>query len=286
VSRTVLHLAPHPDDELIGSPAALMALRDAGWRIVNLACSLGAPGDTERREAEVHEACHRAGFELEIADVAMAGPLTGPPGELSSEGVSAAQEALEGAIDAAIDLERPEILVAPSPQDNHPGHEVVGRAAVAVCERADDRAPRLWLWGLWADLPLPTLAVGFGEVRMREVLHCLEAHQGELGRNDYRRLVEGRAQMNSSLGPERVFGFGSRAPARPDAKYVELLCELALDGGSWQLGRRRWLDAADPLDAEARQSPQAPAHQGGGRGPKRPIGDWLHGSSVVSLYRT
>jgi LmbE family N-acetylglucosaminyl deacetylase len=26
----VLHLAPHPDDELIGAPATLMALRDAG----------------------------------------------------------------------------------------------------------------------------------------------------------------------------------------------------------------------------------------------------------------
>ena len=38
MARTLLHLSPHPDDELAGMPATLMALRDAGWRIVNLAC--------------------------------------------------------------------------------------------------------------------------------------------------------------------------------------------------------------------------------------------------------
>ena len=42
-------------------PATLMALRDAGWRIVNLACGLGRPAQHQRRRAEVEEACRRAG---------------------------------------------------------------------------------------------------------------------------------------------------------------------------------------------------------------------------------
>ena len=45
-------------------PATLMALRDAGWRVVNLACGLGRPAQHQRRRAEVEEACRRAGFEL------------------------------------------------------------------------------------------------------------------------------------------------------------------------------------------------------------------------------
>ena len=45
-------------------PATLMALRDAGWRIVNLACGLGRPAQHQRRRAELEEACRRAGFEL------------------------------------------------------------------------------------------------------------------------------------------------------------------------------------------------------------------------------
>ena len=46
---TVLHLSPHPDDEVVGMPATLMALRDAGWRVVNLACGLGRPARHQRR---------------------------------------------------------------------------------------------------------------------------------------------------------------------------------------------------------------------------------------------
>lgn len=43
-----------------------MALRDAGWYVVNLACGLGRPAHAERRRAELAEACRRAGFELVI----------------------------------------------------------------------------------------------------------------------------------------------------------------------------------------------------------------------------
>ena len=53
-------------------PATLMALRDAGWRIVNLACGLGRPAQHQRRRAEVEEACRRAGFELLPSDPPLA----------------------------------------------------------------------------------------------------------------------------------------------------------------------------------------------------------------------
>ena len=70
--NTLLQLSPHPDDELAGMPATLMALRDAGWRIVNLACGLGRPEQHERRLAELEEACRRAGFELRLCDPPLA----------------------------------------------------------------------------------------------------------------------------------------------------------------------------------------------------------------------
>ena len=57
------------------------------------------------------------------------------------------------------------------------------------------------------------------------MLAALAAHEGELRRNDYRRLVSARAELNASLGPELVFGFGSAAP--PGLRYVELLTEVA-----------------------------------------------------------
>ena len=53
MARTILHLSPHPDDEIAGAPATLMALREAGWRVVNVACGLGRPAQHQRRRAEV-----------------------------------------------------------------------------------------------------------------------------------------------------------------------------------------------------------------------------------------
>jgi LmbE family N-acetylglucosaminyl deacetylase len=267
--HTVVHLAPHPDDEMIGAPATLFLLRDAGWRVVNITCGLGPPESKGRREAEVRESCRRAAFELRIADV------------IGSEEALLA-EVLRGITDFS-----PRLVVAPSPHDAHPGHEAVGRAAVAACERLDAQEggpTRLWLWGLWADLPFPTLAIAFGEHTLREILHCLEAHRGELERNDYRRLVTGRAEMNASLGPERVFGFGSSARATAGGEFVELLTEVVRDAGTWSLGVRRWVQSADPLGAASARTPQNGAPPGQSRldppSPARSVASWLHSSGT------
>ncbi|MHB8680673.1 MAG: PIG-L deacetylase family protein [Acidimicrobiales bacterium] len=258
MTATVLHLAPHADDELIGAPATLLALRDAGWRVVNLVCSLGAPDQRVRRLAELEEACARAGFDLVVAPAPVGDPL-------EEAGLDDVQHVLETAIADVTAQVGPVLVVAPSPHDRHRGHEVVGRAAVSVLSRRGDDAPRLWLWGLWADLPLPTLAVGFDEKRLEEIFSALEAHAGELARNDYRRVVRGRAEMNASLGPERVFGFGS---AGADVPYVEILTEVARAAGSWVLGRARWLDAGEPLPPP------------GGRD----VGEWLTSPSITTRY--
>jgi LmbE family N-acetylglucosaminyl deacetylase len=222
VSPAVLHLSPHPDDELIGAPATLMALRDAGWRVVDLACGLGAPGQRERREAELREACRRAGFELRLTD----------------------PEAPGDAIAAAIDAVEPALVLSPCPQDRHPAHVRVAAATVAALERGE-RAPRWWAWALWGALPQPTLATGFDSPRLEEILAALSAHEGELARNDYRRLVRGRAEAAACLAPELLFGFGAAAGERPP--YAELLTELVRVDGGWKLGSPRWLDPAEVL---------------------------------------
>ena len=50
--------------------AALLALREHGHRVINLACGLGRPEQEGRRRAELEAACSLAGFELRIADPA------------------------------------------------------------------------------------------------------------------------------------------------------------------------------------------------------------------------
>ena len=215
----VLHLSPHPDDEAIAAPATLLALRDAGHRVINLACGLGRPADRERRRAELEEATRRARLEVVVHDPA---------------------SSLEGAVAALVERERVSGVISPRPEDGHPAHEAVGRAA----SEGAKGAARWWMWGLWAELRQPTLVTSFDEARLEEVLHVLAAYEGELARNDYAALVRARAVVNRVLGAERVFGFGSRGL---DVPYAELLTELEWAEGGWRACRPRLLDPSDPL---------------------------------------
>ena len=251
---TVLQVSPHPDDEAIAVPATLLGLRAAGHRVVNLACSLGRPEDAARRRAEVERACRRARWQLIVHE---------PPLGLSGgDDRAAAQAALTATLQDLIATRAVDILVAPSPHDGHHGHEVVGRAARDAVARLE-RPPCLWLWGIWADLPFPTLYSGFGRRRLWRALWLLSAHRGELARNDYRVLVRGRAAANRVLGAERVFGFGARGRRLP---YAELLTEVTRRDGAWRSGVPRELDARAPL---------------AGLAPGPPIGWWLDAPSAA-----
>ncbi len=232
-----LHLAPHPDDELIGAPATLMALRDAGWTVVNVPCSLGRPERSARRGAELREACRLAGFELRVP---------GRPASISLDCDPAVAHAeLTALAVGAIQDVRPNIVVSPGPGDRHHGHRMVHLATRDAIRHSAPEPPRWWMWALWGSLPQPTLGTIFGAPRLAEILTALAAHRGEVDRNDYRRLVRARAEMNALLAPELLFGFGG--PAVEGARFAELLTEAVLVDRRWYLGRPRWLDAAEPL---------------------------------------
>jgi LmbE family N-acetylglucosaminyl deacetylase len=233
MTRTAVHLSPHPDDETLGAPATLLQLLDADWQVVNVVATLGRElTQHARRRAEAEHAAAIAGWELRV--VASVGDLA---------------------------TLRPDVWISPSPHDGHPTHERVARELRDLIERSG--APsRWWMWGGWADLPMPTMYVPFGESLLERALHVLDAYAGELARNDYRRLLRARATANAVLGSERVFGFG--AAAASPASYAELLTEVVFDGSTWALGPPRiWSADAELVDPTAED-----------------IGWWLHAPSV------
>ena len=232
----VLHVSPHPDDELVGAPAALLALRDAGHTITNLALSLGRPDDHDRRRAEVVEACRRARFELVITD---------PPIAMSAnDDRELAEDRVRAQLTAALDgSDAPDLVVGPSPHDVHHAHELVGRAIRDVLAERDD-APAWWMWAIWGDLPFPTTVTTFDDARATEIAEDLSAHEGEMARADHRVHVDARGRLTAITAAERVFGFG--APAL-GADRAEVVTEVARRDGEWVLGPPRALDAAAPL---------------------------------------
>lgn len=239
---TVLHVSPHPDDEVLGAPATLMSLRDAGWRIVNLACSLGRPEDRARRAAELEDACRRARFELMI------------PSELPALGArddpGVAQRRVAAEVRRVLESSGARMIVGPAEQDGHHGHAIVGRAIVHALEAngaATDRpdAIHVMFWSLWRDLAEPNLLVPFGRGRLAEIRNALAAHTGELARNRFERLLEGRAMMNAVVGPERVFGFGGPGISED---YAELLRDVVWSpAGGWRPAPPRVFDPAAPF---------------------------------------
>lgn len=252
----VLHVSPHPDDELVGAPATLMALRDAGHEVVNLALSLGRPDDHDRRRAEVEEACERAGFHLIVTE---------PPIAMSAtDDRAAAEERVRWQLGMALDgAERPDLVVGPSPHDVHHAHEITGRAIRDVLSPRDD-APSWWMWAIWGDLPFPTIVTTFDDGRAAEIEQALSAHEGEMARADHRVHVEARGRLTAVTAAEKVFGFGAPALA---AARAEVVTEVVRDDGEWLLGSPRALDAASPL----------------GRPIPRPVTAWLEAPSAREM---
>jgi LmbE family N-acetylglucosaminyl deacetylase len=235
----VLHISPHPDDEVLGAGATLLILRSHGWDVTTLACSFGRPEQAGRRRAELLDACARAGFQLR--ETAGEIPIS------ASADLGAAQKHLAAEFRRALMEHQPSLLVGPSPHDGHHGHEVVGRAMIDAIESLPRPSrPRVWLWELWALLPVPTLYVAVPADVMALATSVLEAHQGELERNDYRQALKARAQLAAVLGFERVFGWGSEAPR---VEYAEVLTEILSDQHpGWVLAKPRMLAPDAPLD--------------------------------------
>jgi N-acetylglucosamine malate deacetylase 1 len=253
---TALLLSPHPDDELLGCPAHLFALREEGWRIVNLALSLGSnEAERPRRLGELEEACARAGFEL-IADQ---GDL-GMPSSRAQAGDTVPERAVQRVLHLARGFDT-RLLVSPSPHDDHPAHEWTGRLALAAARSG--AAERLWLWGLWADIATPNSLCVFAPERLEQIEHALGAHTGELARNDYCRLLRARAQAGAILLPERVHGFGSHG--LPNGALAEAVCDV-------HLGTNRELLLGTPVTFDARSFSSRPTAAIG-------VARWLDGPS-------
>jgi LmbE family N-acetylglucosaminyl deacetylase len=231
VAPTVLHVAPHPDDEVVGSPAALLHLLDRGWTVVSVIGSLGFEGQWDRRRAEALDASERAGFIPVFFD---------PPLNLDLDAdLDLATHRIATELPPMVKEREAQIVVSPSPHDVHHGHETVGRGV----QRAMAALPstvRWWMWGVWGDLPAPNVFYPFNERVMDRAVRVLKAYAGELERNDYRRLLLGRAAANAVLGSERVFGFGSAAAST--LPYAEVLTEVKLLDGRFMACEPHQLD--------------------------------------------
>lgn len=180
-AASVLVIAPHVDDEILGAGGTLLRLHDAGAEIT-VAYIFSGGNATRCREAEAVRA--RAGW----AALRFAG--------LPDREKVPAAAVLPGGLLAG-DWDE---IYLPHPHDNHPAHLALPRLLLPQLA-ALPQPLALYLYEVWTPL-LPTLIVDTGSVLARK-RELIELFASQLADKDYPAASEGLARYRALWLPRR-----------------------------------------------------------------------------------
>jgi LmbE family N-acetylglucosaminyl deacetylase len=198
---TALIFSPHPDDECIIGALPLRLQREHGWRIVNIAVTLGSdPSRRDARRAELQAACALLrwnnlvlGWDLRRPDPSHASTLAGLIGE-----------------------HRPSAIFYPHGGDGHPTHVAVHHLVRQACSLLPAPSSLTHvLTEFWHPMEEPNFLVECPPDDLALLVEALACHAGEVARNPYHLRLPAWMIDNVRRGAERVFGPGAPAPAFP-----------------------------------------------------------------------
>jgi N-acetylglucosamine malate deacetylase 1 len=206
---TALFFAPHPDDETITGGLAMRLLRESGWRVTNIAVTLGSrPDRREGRWEELQTACAHLGFGLE---------LTAPGGLEPVRPVTRAREpqAWAGKVDVAAALlkkHQPKAIFFPHETDWHPTHIGTHFLVMDALRAAGMGSCYLVETEFWGQMTTPNLLVEYTTPDVADLVAATSFHVGEVRRNPYHLLIPAWMQDTVRRGAELVGGAGHGAP--------------------------------------------------------------------------
>ncbi|WAC71226.1 PIG-L family deacetylase [Roseateles sp. SL47] len=204
-----LVFAPHPDDECIVGALPLRLKREAGWRVTNIAVTLGSrQGRRAERWAELQAACEVLGFEVRL--LAEQGLEQVKP-EAADAGTPLwqAQVALVAAL---LKTERPGLILVPHAGDGIPTHIGVHRLVAEALHQSKLSTVVAWT-EFWATQPEPNLLVETGIADTACLVRALSCHHGEIARNPYHLRLPAWMADNVRRGGELLAGAGETPPA-------------------------------------------------------------------------
>ncbi|MFN4116155.1 MAG: PIG-L deacetylase family protein [Inhella sp.] len=241
-----LILSPHPDDECIVGALPLRLRREAGWRVVNLAVTLGSKRERRaQRLAELRSACERLCFEL---------ALPAPEGleriQLAvREAEPAYWQAQVEAIVQQIQAQKPSLVLLPHAADGSVTHQGVHRLGMDAIQRAG-LPLAVAFTEYWSTLPEANLGVESSLADTARLIRALACHAGEVARNPYHLRLPAWLADGVRRGGELVMGAGSRPP---DADFATLYQLQSFDGSHWLApALPTWLDRHTPARVDAR----------------------------------
>ena len=205
-----LIFSPHPDDECIIGALPLRLRREEGWRVVNVAVTLGSLHSrrAERLE-ELKKACTRLNFDLLVPDggglerVRIETRRADPHHWTHSVNVIG-KILLETAPDA---------IFIPHGLDGNPTHVGVNALVRHALYRTGKRLRCLIVeTEFWAPQEAPNLLAEVSPGDLAQLLEALACHTGEIERNPYQLRLPAWMIDNVRRAGERLGGAGSRPP--------------------------------------------------------------------------
>jgi LmbE family N-acetylglucosaminyl deacetylase len=239
---TALVFSPHPDDESITGGLALRLLRECGWKVVNVAVTLGSkPERRAERLEELKGACGFLGFAI----------LPTVPGGL--ENVSAATRANHprlwsssvAVVAEILRRQRPKAIFFPHKLDwnsTHIGTHWLVRDALA---RVEGLSCLMMETEFWGQMTSPNLLVEYSVRDVADLVAAVSFHAGEVKRNPFHLRLPAWLHDNARRGAERVGGQGA---AGPDFVFAQMFRVRR-----WRAGRmERCFSGGRNLPAAAR----------------------------------
>ena len=206
----VLIFSPHPDDECITGGLALRLLREAKWKVINVAVTLGSKrGRRAARLRELQNACASLGFDLLVANERGLDHINPEARRGDRRHWRAAVKAIAGILAE----HQPKVIFVPHEHDGHETH--IGthwliRDALGTlprpftCHVAETE--------FWGQMTKPNLLVESSVNDVVALVAALACHVGEVKRNAYHARLPAWMMDNVRRGAELIGGLGSPAP--------------------------------------------------------------------------
>jgi len=206
----VLIFSPHPDDEVIIGGLALRLLREAKWKVINVAVTQGSSKARQaERLRELRNCCDCIGFDL----------VQTAPNGLERVNVKTREQepghwAQSVEVMAGILREhRPRVILFPHEWDwnsSHIGtHHLVLDALRSLPAGFTCYAVETEFWG---QMQKPNLMVELSAEHVTDLITALTFHVGEVRRNPYHLSLPAWMIDNVRRGAELVGGQGGAAP--------------------------------------------------------------------------
>lgn len=235
-AKSLLVLAPHPDDEIFGCGGLLARYRQQGTAIHVHILSDGAGHREEAaRRAVFEQRCAESNRALALLDIPPAS-CAGLPDRGLAKNIS-----LSNGIKQLLAQWQPDVLLTPSLWEIHPDHLAVARATLAACQQR-----------LATNQPMPTLM--FYEIGSPQRANCLiditsvwglkqqamQCFTSQLVQQDYLRHIAALNEYRTYTLPASVRQ--AEAYMLVDAIELPLLIEGSADLAGRLMGR--WIETA------------------------------------------